>query len=274
MLRASRLQALALLGETGQAELVLAELGEERERGEIRIATAGLRLVQDDPHAAAAALAPVLDGSAPLTWPAGLIQALLLEAIARDTAGDPGAAGRALEQALDQAEPGGVLLPFLLHPAPFLLARHTRHRTAHASLVGQIQDLLAGDGPAPPAGPRAPLEPLSDSELRVLRYLPTNLTGPEIARELCVSVNTVKTHVRNLYAKLGTHGRTEAVARACELRLLAPSGRHLAAQLNHLNQAMPSHPAWREPGFRQAGPGSPAPLSGPEPEWSNGREPV
>jgi DNA-binding CsgD family transcriptional regulator len=49
------------------------------------------------------------------------------------------------------------------------------------------------------------LEPLSDSEIRVLRYLPTNLSGPEIARELCVSLNTVRTHMRNLYAKLGTH---------------------------------------------------------------------
>jgi hypothetical protein len=64
---------------------VLAGLGEQqRERGESRVTIAGLRLAQDDPRAAAAALAPVLDGAAPLTWPAGLIQALLLEAIARD----------------------------------------------------------------------------------------------------------------------------------------------------------------------------------------------
>ena len=59
----------------------------------------------------------------------------------------------------------------------------------------------------------------------MLRYLPTNLTGPEIAGELYVSVNTVKTHVRNLYAKLGAHRRAEAVARARELGLLAPSAR-------------------------------------------------
>jgi LuxR family transcriptional regulator, maltose regulon positive regulatory protein len=57
----------------------------------------------------------------------------------------------------------------------------------------------------------------------VLRYLPTNLTGPEIANELYVSPNTVKTHVRNLYAKLGTHRRAEAVTRARNLGLLAPS---------------------------------------------------
>jgi ATP/maltotriose-dependent transcriptional regulator MalT len=62
-------------------------------------------------------------------------------------------------------------------------------------------------------------EPLSGSELRVLRYLPANLTGPEIAAELYVSHNTVKTHVRSLYMKLGTHRRAEAVGspatRAC-----------------------------------------------------------
>ena len=261
VMRAFELQFLVLLGETDQAELALAGLGEqEREHGEIRIAIAGLRLAQDDPHAAATSLAPVLGGSASLLWPAGLVQALLLEAIARDTLGDPSAAGRALEQALDQAEPGGVLLPFLLYPAPGLLERHTRHRTAHAALVGQIQDLLAGHPSARPAGPRPPLEPLSDSELRILRYLPTNLTAPEIARELCISINTIKTHLRNLYAKLGTHGRAEAVARARALSLLAPSARHLAVQLDqvNVNQAMPSHPAGGQPGLRRAGAGSPA----------------
>ena len=61
----------------------------------------------------------------------------------------------------------------------------------------------------------------------MLRYLPTNLTGPEIAGELYVSHNTVKTHVRNLYAKLGTHSRAETVTRARDLGLLAPSA-HVA----------------------------------------------
>jgi LuxR family maltose regulon positive regulatory protein len=71
--------------------------------------------------------------------------------------------------------------------------------------------------------PQPPLEPLSDSEIRVLRYLPTNLSGPEIANELYVSHNTVRTHMRHLYAKLGTHRRADTVARARALGLLAPS---------------------------------------------------
>jgi LuxR family maltose regulon positive regulatory protein len=58
----------------------------------------------------------------------------------------------------------------------------------------------------------------------VLRYLPTHLSTPEIAGELYVSPNTVKTHVRNVYVKLGTHGRADAVARARALGLLAPAG--------------------------------------------------
>jgi LuxR family maltose regulon positive regulatory protein len=232
------IRALVRLGQTDDAEQVISGLGEREGEagsartvwgaaggnGELRIVLAVLRLAQDDPHAAVAALVPVLDGSAPVGWEASLVEAFLLEAIAQDALGDQDAAGRALERALDRAEPGGALLAFLLHPAPDLLKHHTRHRTTHAALIAQIQDRLAGNWSAPPpAGPRPPLEPLRQSELRVLRYLPTNLTAPEIASELYVSLNTVKTHTRNLYTKLGTHRRAEAVARARSLGLLAPS---------------------------------------------------
>jgi len=113
----------------------------------------------------------------------------------------------------------------LLHPVPGLLQCQARQRTAHPALIADILDLLAGQAPVPRAGPRPPLQPLSDSELRVLRYLPTNLTGPEIAGQLYVSVNTVKSHMRSLYAKLGTHHRAETVTLARDLGLLAPSAR-------------------------------------------------
>jgi LuxR family maltose regulon positive regulatory protein len=219
-------QTLVRLGETERAGQELAGLGDhDRERGEIRIAAAALRLAQDDPHAAAAALAPALDGSAPIVDRTWLVEAFLLEAIARDALGDPGAAERALERALDLAERDGVLLWFLLHPVPGLLERQARRRTAHAALIADILSLLAGRRPAPPAAPQPLPEPLSASEIRVLRYLPTNLTAPEIAGELYVSRNTIKAHMRHLYAKLGTHRRAEAVARARSLGLLAPSAR-------------------------------------------------
>jgi len=228
-IRAWLVHALVRLGDTGSAEQVLAGLGErDRDRGEMRIAAAVLRLAQHDPDAAAAALAPVLDGSAPVIRPIWLVQAFLLEAIARDALGDPATAGRALERALDRAEPDGVLLWFLLHPAPGLLERHARQRTAHAALIAQILDLLAGPGRPGGMGGIVPprvTEPLSKSEIRVLRYLPTHLSAPDIAGELSVSTSTVKTHLRNLYVKLGAHSRAEAVQFARALGLLAPSAR-------------------------------------------------
>jgi LuxR family transcriptional regulator, maltose regulon positive regulatory protein len=223
--RAMLIHALVRLGDTERAGQALAGLEEkDSDRAEIRIATAMLRLAQDDPQAATTALAPVLDGSAALGRRTWLIEAFVLEAIARDALGDAGATERALERALDLAEPDGTLSYFLLQPAPGLFERHARHRTAHGALLAEILSVLAGSKPAPTAtGPQPPLEPLSDSEIRVLRYLPTNLSTPEIANELYVSPNTVKTHIRNLYAKLGTHRRAEAVARARALGLLAPS---------------------------------------------------
>jgi len=225
MIRAHLLITLLRLGQSGRAEAALAGLeARERQSAEMRISLASLRLAQHDPQAATAALAPVINGSVPAGHPHFLIAALLLEAIARDALGDPGAAGRPLEHPLDLAEPNGVLIPFLIDPAPELLERHAGQRTAHPALIADILSVLAGRRSAPPPdGPRPPLEPLSDSEIRVLRYLPTNLSAAEIGRELTVSNNTVRTHISHVYAKLGTHTRAEAVARARALGLLAPS---------------------------------------------------
>jgi LuxR family maltose regulon positive regulatory protein len=72
-----------------------------------------------------------------------VILAFALEASARDAFGDPGTAQVALERALDLAEPNGTFSAFLLHPAPDLLERHSRHRTAHAALIAEILGLLA-----------------------------------------------------------------------------------------------------------------------------------
>jgi LuxR family transcriptional regulator, maltose regulon positive regulatory protein len=224
-MRAHMLQTLIRLGETGHAEQALAGL-DETGRGEMRNALAALRLAQGDPRAATAALAPVLDGSAPVTNLGWMSQAFLLEAIARDALGDPVAAGRALEHALDLVEPDGAVFAFLLHPAPELLRRHARCGTAHAAQIAEILGLLSGNQPAPPRGePDRLREPLSGSEARVLRFLPTNLSAPEIAGQLSVSVNTIRTHMRHLYEKLGAHSRTEAVEQARTLGLLAPSSR-------------------------------------------------
>jgi LuxR family maltose regulon positive regulatory protein len=223
--RAWLVHSMTRLGETEQADKFLAGLDErERDSGGMRIATAALRLGQHDPAAALATLGPVLDGSVSVGWQPWLTQAFLLTAIAQETLGVRRLSDDALGRALDGAESDGALLWFLLHPVPELLERYARHRTAHAALIAAISRLPAGQAPdPPPAERRPPTEPLSESELRVLRYLPTNLTAPEIASELYVSRNTVKTHMRNLHAKLGTHDRAEAVNCARGLGLLAPS---------------------------------------------------
>jgi LuxR family transcriptional regulator, maltose regulon positive regulatory protein len=232
--RARQIQSLLRLGQTERAREVLDGLaGQDRDHPEIRIAAAALRLAEGSPAAALTELAPVLGGPVPVVVGSRLVTAYALEAAARDRLGDQAAAENALERALDLAEPGGLLTPFLLCPVRALLERHASHRTAHASLIAEVLGLYEGARLVPrPSSPGPLAEPLSNSELRVLRYLPTNLTGPEIARELSVSPNTVRTHIKNLYAKLGTHRRAEAVEHARALGLLAPRGGGRATQVS------------------------------------------
>jgi LuxR family transcriptional regulator, maltose regulon positive regulatory protein len=241
----------------------------------MRTATAALQLAQGNPQAAADVLAPVLDGSVSGARRPPMMTALLQEAAARNALGDRAAGGHAMERALDIADATGILLPFLLDPAPTLLEQHLRCRTTHAALAARILNLLAPrgtDGPGEPerpseaGGPReadgspprgaegvwgerfppksrgglggivppgqhglggiAPpglIEPLTASETYILRFLPTRLTAQEIASESSLSVHTVTTHMRHLYAKLGVHRRRQAVERARGLGLLAPT---------------------------------------------------
>jgi len=78
-----------------------------------------------------------------------------------------------------------------------------------------------GKGPDRTTAGQVLIEPLSERELDVLRLLATDLGGPDIARRLIVSLNTVRTHTKNIYAKLGVNDRRAAVHRAEELDLLA-----------------------------------------------------
>lgn len=224
------LGTLVRAGETERAVRARIEariqVGEnEHESGHMRTALAALSLAEGDRKAASAWLAPVLDGTAGTTSP-WLVLAYLTEAAARDGP-DHTAASAALERALDIAERDGTVLPFLLHPVPDLLERH-RRQTSHAALVSEILAMLTGAKRhgAPQDAPGTGFEPLSESEARILRYLPTNLSAPEIANDLYLSVNTVKTHLRHLYAKLGVNRRAEAVERARALGLLAPPRHH------------------------------------------------
>ena len=222
--RAQRLRAQVRLGRQAEARAQLEDSSEhERDSADMRLAAAVIALADRAPEQALDVLAPVLERTAPALHQApATVEAHVLDAAAREQLGDEQAAEASLERALDAAEPEGILLPFVLHPLPDVFERLRRHRTAHATLRQTILDLQAGERAAPPAPLR---EELSEAELRVVRYLPSNLKASEIASELTVSTNTIRTHLRHIYAKLDAHGRTEAVVRARELGLLAPAAR-------------------------------------------------
>jgi LuxR family transcriptional regulator, maltose regulon positive regulatory protein len=213
----------ARLGMTGEARAALAALDDERaSSGEIRNARAVICLADGDPAGALSVLHDVLDGTAPVLGFVTVVEAQLLAGLARRELGDQRAASQAAERALALAESDRVVLPFAMTGSAGLLEALPRHETAHAALLADILDILHGSPPA--ARQQSPLpsaEELSPGELRVLRYLPTNLSRSEIAGELSVSLNTVSTHLRSIYAKLGVRDRSSAVRRARELRLLA-----------------------------------------------------
>jgi len=213
----------ARLGMAGPARAALAALDSRQAgAGEIRNAAAVILLAEQDPAAARRELQPVLDGDAPLLSYLTRVEAHLLDALASRDLGDERASREAAEQALNLAEPDRLILPFAMTGARRLLETVLRHGTSHAALVTDILDAVRGPGRGGPDQSAAmPVEELSRSELRVLRYLPTNLTRREIAGELSVSLNTVDTHIRRIYAKLGAASRTAAVERGRELRLLS-----------------------------------------------------
>jgi ATP/maltotriose-dependent transcriptional regulator MalT len=164
--------------------------------------------------AAAAALHQRTEG-----WAAGLRLAIISLS---SNLGDRSAAAAAAEAALGGAEPDRLIFPFTLTDATELLGALPHHETAHGALLADIVDVLRGTRtPSTDRGPPPQSVELSPSELRVLRYMPTNLTRPEIARELYISVNTVNTHMRHIYFKLGARDRSSAVERARELLLLS-----------------------------------------------------
>ncbi|MGW7420156.1 LuxR C-terminal-related transcriptional regulator [Streptomyces sp. NPDC054813] len=213
----------ARLGLPGEARAALAALDDERAgSGEIRNARAAICLAEGDPAGALDALHEVLGGTAPVLGYVTVIEAHLLAGLAHGELGDQGAANQAAEQALALAEPDRLVLPFAMTGSQELLEALPRHRTAHGALLADILDVLYDSSPAAEEQPSPPpTTKLSPGELRVLRYLPTNLSRPEIAGELSVSLNTVSTHLRSIYTKLQVRDRSSAVRRARELRLLA-----------------------------------------------------
>ena len=214
------------LGMLDEARTVRAAVPAERARfGEIRNASAVIDLAEGDPSAALDTVRVVVEGTAPVIHDFTLVEAHLLAARAHASLGDQRAANFSVERALALAEADRLILPFVMTGSRDLLEAVPRHETAHAALLIDILDVISGSGgrsSEPPPAP--PLQALTETELRVLRFLPTNLSRAEIARELYLSVNTVNTHVHNIYSKLDARDRSTAVARARELRLLSSAG--------------------------------------------------
>jgi LuxR family maltose regulon positive regulatory protein len=167
-----------------------------------------------------------------------VIEILVLQAVCRESAGDLAAAELALQRALTLGEPEGYLRIFTEAGqaiAALLGAAAQGSRSGYVRRLRAAFPSTPSDRPAEPvAEPRAKyelIEPLSARELDVLRLLGGDLGGPEIARQLFLSVNTVRTHTKNIYAKLGVNNRRAAVSRGRELNLMAHRGRPSASPL-------------------------------------------
>jgi LuxR family maltose regulon positive regulatory protein len=159
-------------------------------------------------------------------WNGALIDALIVQSLARHASDDLAGALPSLARAIELAEPEGHVRIFVDEgPAMSALLEEAVKRGPTPSHIATLRAAFATAGPTMP--PRQPLvEPLSGRELEVLRLLTTELSGPEIARHLVVSLNTVRTHTKSIFSKLGVSSRRAAVRRAAELELLASTSRH------------------------------------------------
>jgi LuxR family maltose regulon positive regulatory protein len=148
------------------------------------------------------------------------IEVWVYRALALQALGDQDQALTALEHALSLAEPEGYMRIFIDEGAP--MGRLLRQAIARGVATDYARYLLSAlETKADHRQPQVELvEPLSEREFEVLQFLPTNLTAPQIARKLHIAPTTVRTHIKNIYGKLGVHSRMEAITRAKKLKLL------------------------------------------------------
>ena len=150
-----------------------------------------------------------------------VLEILVLQALAHQARGDIPAALAALQRALTLAEPEGYVRVFVDEGPP--MASLLRAAAKQGIARDYVRRLLAAGTATEDTSPikQALIDPLSERELDVLRLLGTELDGPAIARELMVSLNTVRTHTKHIYAKLAVTSRRAAVRRAAELDLVS-----------------------------------------------------
>jgi LuxR family maltose regulon positive regulatory protein len=223
LLASAAVDALIALGRVSEALEGIDDMRGLGRWGEIELVKARLALAQGDARLGAELTLDALGGSMAIMLPATAIELRSLAAVAQHQCGDDDAALALLEEALAAAEPEGYLSPFLAVGMPLreLTSRRIRAGTAHRALAGALADALDPHAPGHATSHGAlVLEPLSEREETVLRYLPTAMSKAEIASEMFVSVNTVKTHMKNIYRKLDVTDRAQAVRRARTVRLV------------------------------------------------------
>jgi LuxR family transcriptional regulator, maltose regulon positive regulatory protein len=183
---------------------------------------ARLQLAESDPAGAAATLTSCLDGTAPTGFLMVPAEAWLLDAIASDALADHDRAATSLARALGLAQQGGFRRSFLDAGAPArsLLARYRQRVPTSWSYLDELLQASAEAAQQVAVPEPRLVEHLTEREHTVLRYLPSLMTYEEIAADLYVSLNTVKTHAYGIFRKLGVTGRRQAVRSARELHLL------------------------------------------------------
>ncbi|MGH3276976.1 MAG: LuxR C-terminal-related transcriptional regulator [Streptosporangiaceae bacterium] len=212
-------------GEREHAGLILAGLcGPAAAWPAARLCRARLLLASGDDKGALEAIDSCLTGTDPDVTLRDRIGALLIAAVARRRLSQVIEATQAIEQALLLAEPEGAYRVFLdcgpaVRSAMTVLVAPT---SRCAGFAGRVLERFDAQPPRPARGAGAPSGglPLTSSELAVLRFLPSHMTNQEIAEALFLSINTVKTHLRSAYRKLGVASRRAAIARARRLDLL------------------------------------------------------
>lgn len=181
-----------------------------------------VRLAGDDPAAALRAVQRHVEAASPDGDPLTTVGVLLVAASAHRRLGNRHEAVRLLEAALGLAAPEGLTRVFVDAGADIqaLLTLHVRPEGAHGAMREKLLRRFEARAGGRPGPSQALLEPLTNSELAVLRYLPSLMVNEEIAAQMYLSVNTVKSHLRSLYRKLDVTNRRSAVARARRLGLL------------------------------------------------------